>query len=271
MSRERFRFRDTLEPREEDLWDVLAGACPGTIVRNFALAEACTSTLQSVTSRKPIGTRDDDVPGLIVGAFHFGKELDEYLDEVGRSNAVTDSIASSPSSPWPALQDFFSRCCNQNNRFFRRAAYQGRPAGLFAIRRWIDQGAYLLKPHEDAAQRLSPAQTAFEVSATRHEVVCAVNLCLENESDSRLTVWNIQPDENARSQRGIEFTGYPYDPSELEDFERLDVEVRPGDLYFFDARNVHAVTRGNLSRSSMRTTMSFMCALTGDGEVISWT
>lgn len=162
-----------------------------------------------------------------------------------------------------------SKALSARNREFRSARWEGSEACHFVMRSWVDSGSFSLKPHDDEAQCKDPLQKGFEIQdALPENALCAVNICLQNEAGGLLRLWNIHPDDAARAALGLELTGYPYPVELLNRVSYLDVEIRPGDLYAFDGRYVHAVTQLGQGGAATRTTLAFLLAHKGQNETI---
>jgi hypothetical protein len=71
----------------------------------------------------------------------------------------------------------------------------------------------------------------------------------------------------------VETTGIPYPVPLIERFGSIDVTIRPGDLYVFDGRFLHAVTGldGVGGATGQRATIAFLMAHLGADETIGWT
>ncbi len=98
----------------------------------------------------------------------------------------------------------------------------------------------------------------------------AVNICLDNYNDGHLYIWNIQPDDQARAALNIEETGYSYPLHLVEDFNKIVMPIRAGDLYCFNGRNIHAV-KSKFTSKHYRTTITFFMGYIDDNTIIYWT
>lgn len=150
------------------------------------------------------------------------------------------------------------------------ARHEGRKAARFVMREWTGIGEYALLPHEDEAQCRSPKQRGFEIQDAARNAIAAVNMCLENGNAGRLHYWNIQPDDASRDALGLTYTGSPYPLEALHGVEKLVVEIRPGDVYCFNGKAVHAV-ESLAGAHDRRSTISYLMARLDAGTVIQWT
>jgi hypothetical protein len=93
-------------------------------------------------------------------------------------------------------------------------------------------------------------------------------MCLENAGAGELHYWNIVPDAETRARLGLEETGYPYPVESLEGIEKLVVQIRPGDIYCFSGRQVHAVAAPEAD--GYRSTISYLMGFRDPKTVIYW-
>lgn len=190
-------------------------------------------------------SRNDDggVSVLQIGATQFRHSSRDYLDQCSSLRSVVDSLFEGISTDdksrilgtrWlePALRPLDYR--------IEPAQFEGRYVAECTARAWRNQGAFLLEPHEDAAQ-LSPArQDDFEIGSTTSLVawVC----CIDVEEGGDLILWDIAPDEEMRTQYNLVGTGYPYPNAVVEPFPKLEMAFHPGDVLLFRADFLHAIS-----------------------------
>jgi hypothetical protein len=123
-----------------------------------------------------------------------------------------------------------------------------------------------LHPHEDTAQIAQAAEDGFEVGTGGHTI--AANICLSDDAEGSETVlWNHRPDPETRREMGLEKTGYPYPIAYAEQFDKISVTIRRGDLYFMNASFLHGV---EMSQTNERITAGRFLTCTGH-KVLSWT
>jgi len=96
-------------------------------------------------------------------------------------------------------------------------------------------------------------------------------MCLANQGRAELHYWNIQPDNDTKARLGVSESGYPYPPEELDGIEKIIVPVEAGDLYFFNGKNVHAVS-SPCEVESHRITLSCLMGFKSDNKtLLYWT
>jgi hypothetical protein len=146
----------------------------------------------------------------------------------------------------------------------RHAAFYGNFA---TTRRWLNNGKMALHPHDDSAQLGFAAEDGFEIARGRHTI--AANFCISEEDPlgSNLVVWNRRPDDAERTRFGLEKTGYPYPIEYVDQFEKIKVKVRTGDLYFLNASYIHGVE--NSASNNRITSGRFITHF--DNKVVYWT
>jgi hypothetical protein len=267
-----FRFVecDTLDP--DQIIEVLRGKVVGVIFRGVmdhnASQELVRRFWESPIRKRREGEVCESI-GSYVGAFHYHKPTQRYLDE---SAEVADALAAmldiqgEPSS-W--FRKTLSDRLEQEGITFRLAAKDGRPGCPLLIRHWGAPGEYALQPHEDVSQCRWPEQVEFEIQRTVDRPVCAVNMCLENKEQGRLVIWNIIPDEASKQRLGLELSGSPYPTEVLTGFEVIRLDVRPGDIYVFNGAHIHGVDAS--PAGSRRTTLAWNMGMCDDKTLVSWT
>jgi hypothetical protein len=164
------------------------------------------------------------------------------------------------------LDDALERAFARRGRIYRRAQHLGGVANFATTRKWLNNGAMALHPHEDSAQLATAAQDGFEIAGGGHTI--AVNLCIADDAEGSETVlWNHCPDEAERRAFGLDATGYPYPRDYADGYDSIRVKVRRGDLYFMNASYLHGVENGDTNN---RITAGRFITCVGD-KVLSWT
>lgn len=214
--------------------------------------------------------RESDAPANYVGAFHFGKSLQHYLNEAAAADQVLDTLFEDTQHLWSKFFRWFSREAEKSDSVFRAAEYENQKASRFVMRSWQGCGDYALKPHEDAAQCKAPEQSDFEIQKAADNAIVACNVCIENSPGGNLHYWNIIPDDASRLELEISVTGSPYPLDMLTDIDKQVVRIGVGDIYCFNGKAVHAVEALADHRKS-RSTISFLMARRDKNTIIHWT
>ncbi|MET7309341.1 hypothetical protein ABZS68_20165 [Streptomyces sp. NPDC005571] len=265
-----FRFVECDEVSPSEVVDVLCGRRLGTVFRNvvpIATREALIANFLTSPGRR---TRGADAPGEYLGAYHYNKPIGAYLDE---TDAVAADLRAALNVPGDPLSDLFQRLEDElalSDIEFRPARHQGREACPGVFRSWLGQREFALDPHEDRGQCEDPKQIGFEIQQVAAHQIVGLNICLDNGSNGQLTVWNLRPDEETRDRFGVRYTGSPYAPEWLSGIDQVQLDVRPGDIYLFNAGHVHAVEPAR-DLHAQRVTLSGILGFADDKTVISWT
>lgn len=265
-----FRFHESNNIDLDKIHDVLTGKILGTIFHDAIPLADCSTVANNFWNSEIAKERNDGVPAISIGAYHYKKELHEYFNQIelarphianifdGTHNLVESFIAT--------LVAYFE----QKNINFRVAKHNERDASKFVIRSCNSPSDFVILPHDDVAQCRTEKQKGFEIEKIPNFEMIAVNICLENHNNGVLHMWNIQPDDETRAELNIEETGYPYPPYLVTDFDQLTMPIRASDLYCFNGRNIHAVKSKSIS-ANYRTTITFFMGYIDANTIIYWT
>jgi len=267
-----FRFVefDRFEP--DAVVDVLRGKVFGVVFRGVIDAEASRELLRRFWESPARTGRSGEVcesQGSYVGAYHFHKPTQQYLDEAEEIRSYLDSVLDVPGEPTRWFREQLGARLAQEGVTLRVSQKDGREGCPVLIRHWNAAGEYALQPHDDASQCRHPAQTDFEIQRTLGYTVAAVNMCLENGKGGHLVCWNVVPDDPSKERLGLYYSGSPYPTDVLEGYETIRLEVRPGDTYAFNGAHVHGVEAS--VGEGKRTTMAWNFGFCDDRTVVSWT
>lgn len=269
-SPEYFRFIEADHIAPSMAMDVLRGRQLGVVFREVVSTSVLQALIANFTSSPGRQTRGADAPGEYLGAYHYNKTIDEYLDQTDAVRADLDAALDVPAEPLRLLRQQFREAFALFGITFRPARHGGREACAGIFRSWRGVGAFALAPHEDRSQCESPKQVGFEIQRVVAHAIVGLNVCLNNGSGGRLIVWNVRPDEAARARLGVQYTGSPYPTESLAGVERLLLDIRPGDIYLLNSSHVHAVEPVH-HMDSTRITLSLLLGFVDDETVISWT
>jgi hypothetical protein len=269
-SHEYFRFLEADNITPSMVMDVLNGRQLGVVFRDVVPPSVLQALIANFTTSPGCQTRGADAPGEYLGAYHYNKTIGEYLDQTDAVRADLDAALDVPAEPLRLLRQQLREAFALSGISLRPACHGGREACAGIFRSWHGNGRFALAPHEDRGQCESPKQAGFEIQRVAAHVIVGLNVCLENGPGGRLIVWNLRPDEATRARLGVQYTGSPYAAESLAGFERLFLDVRPGDIYLFNSSHVHAVDAGR-DTDSRRVTLSMILGFADDETVISWT
>ncbi|MEV0617679.1 hypothetical protein AB0I81_30465 [Nonomuraea sp. NPDC050404] len=214
--------------------------------------------------------RGADAPGEYLGAYHYNRTIEDYLDLTDAVGADLEAALDVPDEPLRALYRQLGRALALRGIDFRPARHAGREACAGIFRSWLGRRDFALDPHEDRGQCEDPRQAGFEIQRVTGHHIVGLNVCLANGRDGRLTVWNVRPDDPTRARLGVTHTGSPYPADALTGIERLRLDVRAGDIYLFNAAHVHAVEAVR-DGDARRVTLSGILGFADDKTVIAWT
>ncbi|WP_431926357.1 hypothetical protein [Nonomuraea jabiensis] len=269
-SAEYFRFVEHDELSLSSAVDVLRGHRLGVVFRGVVPAAIRRELIANFLGSSGRRTRGVDAPGEYLGAYHYNKTIDDYFDQ---TDAVASDLRAALDVPGDPLEQFFRLLREELSLYdvdFRPAQHDGREACPAVFRSWLGQREFALEPHEDRGQCEDPKQVGFEIQQVTGYHIAGLNICLDNGSGGRLIVWNLRPDEETRDRLGVRYTGSPYSTEALAGVDQVHLDVRPGDIYLFNAGHVHAVEPVR-DLDARRVTLSGILGFADDKTVISWT
>lgn len=267
-----FRFVELDEFDADPVLDVLHGRQLGVIFRGVIDPTAATELVRRFTespARKRRGGEVCESLGYYVGAYHYHKPTDQYLDESAEIAGQLEELLAVPHEPTTWFRARLNERLARDGAVLRVSAKDGRSGCPLLMRHWNASGAFALQPHEDFSQLSWPEQADFEIRHTTRHTVAAVNMCLENGAGGRLVIWNVVPDLESRRRLGLDLSGSPYPPEVLDGHESIWLEIRTGDIYVFNGGHVHAVEAS--AGGGKRTTMAWNMGFCDDKTVVSWT
>jgi hypothetical protein len=267
---EYFRFTEHDELAAAPIIDVLRGRRLGVVFRDVVAPATRAAMISRFLTSPGRRRRGADAPGEYLGAYHYAKLIDEYLDDSERVRSVLESALDVPDEPLARMRGLLHEALAAEGIDFRHARHAGRDACAGVFRSWLGQRDFALEPHDDLGQCLDPRQAGFEVQQVARNQIVAFNICLDNGTGGSLVVWNLRPDEATRDRAGVRYTGSPYAAEWLIGHERLSLDVRPGDIYLFNGAHVHAVEPVR-DAAAHRVTLSGVMGFADSNTVVTWT
>lgn len=267
-----FRFVESTQFDADAVLDILYGRRLGVIFRGVIDPDASTELVRRFwesPARKRRGGEVCESLGYYVGAYHYHKPTDTYLNESAEIAGYLDTVLDVPNEPSRWFRERLDERLAVDGARLRLSAKDGRPGCPVLIRHWNAAGPFALQPHEDASQLGWPEQADFEIRHTVEHTVAAVNMCLENGDGGRLVIWNVIPDLESKQRLGLDLSGSPYPVEVLDGHEALWLEIRTGDIYVFNGSHVHGVEAS--LNGGKRTTMAWNMGFCSDTDVVSWT
>jgi hypothetical protein len=265
-----FQFREYQGYVPAAVLDVLRGNVLGAVFRGVIGPAACAEVADRFWASPAGRQRGGEAPVRYLGAYHYHKGTQVYLDECAEVAAAIEEILRPGNDPLAVFYGGLAESLDPAGITVRRAEYDGRQACRGVLRSWFGRGQFALDPHEDRGQCGVPQQADFEIQQVLQYRICAMNICLENGADGRLRIWNIQPDVDSKRRLGTEYSGSPYPVEPLESIESTWLRIGPGDIYVFNGSHVHAVEPSS-GPDVRRTTLSGFLGFADDSTVVSWT
>ena len=269
-----FRLHETEKVLDiSKVFEILSGKLAAYRIRGFVDHDVCARIAENFwTSPKKVprpGVGDDGVEGYFIGASHYGKPTQQYLEEARGFESAVQSVYTGTSNPGLLFKQALASG-NGHPIEVRPARSKGLSAGDSKAIYWTGTGAFLLEPHEDLAQLRGPEQSDFEIQEITR--VLAVNIYAEVSANTgQVQLWNVEPDDETRAELGLTHVGFPYPPELLTDFSDCIVPVETGDLCLFNGNLVHGVLRGEMTASKRRLLITFFMGQKNDREIIWWT
>lgn len=257
---------------------ILNGEHNGTvlyIIRNAFnknIADKISSNFNKIIKVTRGGGRKDD--GFVkvhqIGPSQFSRSTEDYIKNIIEQNSylyqLMDGVTEKEIEELFLTRYLESGFANMNIHF-GCAKFKNISSPLATFRRWLNNGDMSLMPHEDYAQLKIADNDNFEIANSLN--VISFNACIESsENDGLLTIWNFIPDDNCRRHYNVVTTGYPYPLSDLDVFEKIEVEINKGDLFFMNASLIHGVSS---VISGNRLTGGRFIGKLNDNKVIYWT
>jgi hypothetical protein len=268
-----FRFEERHELDLDPVVEVLNGRLLGVIYRGVIDPDAgrqIVARFWDSPARKRRGGEVCESLGYYVGAYHYHKPTQNYIDESAEVAPHLDQVLDIPREPSKWFREQLGARLARDGVEFRLSASNGGSGCPLLIRHWNATGPFALQPHEDASQCRWPEQVGFEIQRTLQRTVAAVNMCLENSGGGgRLVMWNVIPDDESKSRLGMYYSGSPYPDSAMDGIEAVWLPVETGDIYVFNGEHIHGVEASD--PDARRTTMAWNMGFCDERTVVSWT
>ena len=253
---------------------VLTGRLTACHMKSVIDPEVCASIAENFWTSSARAPRQDDAPAVVVGAYHFEKTTEEYLEQCAQQRPAVESLFRSTRNPLRDFEASLARAVQRTGAIVRRAEHRGRPAGECRAIAWSAPGPYMLEPHDDLAPLAMARQHGFEVQDVLRHVTMAVNMYISTpHTGGELRLWNLRPDREFRRRYGVEDRGHPYPPAAVEGYPSIVIAVKPGDCLVFNGAFVHAVHSAPAPSGphDARLSLTFFVGFKDDRSVLWWT
>ena len=265
-----FRVAESEKTLDVDLvFEVLKGNLAGYRVRRFVPLDACRAIVANFWASPNrvarAGAGEDGVEAYLIGASHYGKPTLQYLEEAHACAEAVESLYTGTINPVMLFKNALA-----SRTRIRAARLDGLEAGASKAVYWNNFGTFLLEPHDDLAQVKDPIQGDFEIQQTTR--VMALNIYAQvPENSGQVQIWNIEPDDETRTELDVRYVGFPYPAELLLEYPTMVVAVEPGDLCVFNGNLVHAVRRGDAVTPKSRLLLTCFMGVNLNEELIWWT
>lgn len=249
---------------------LLRGEAVAHIVRGYtshAEAEALARAFEAINAGR---LRLDGVAGLSVGSSHFKQTIDGYLNQAHLSIAEMLHLYNLAGINLEEMTDASMLAALSGEYTLRSAEHSGRKAPKSRAVAWADSGGFTLKAHDDLEQTRTPEQNGFEVQRVLSPVAGNFYARMPDKG-GQLRMWNVLPSQQYKVLNGVQYTGYPYDESELAEFDFVDIVPNPGDLVFINGSFPHAVVSWDGQPTRRIVFNWFAGLLEFSNTVIRWT
>ena len=253
----------------DHVFAVLKGNLAGYRVRGFVPPDVCgaivTNFWASTNRVARAGVGEDGVEAYLIGASHYGKPSLQYLEEAHACAAAVESLYAGTINPVMLFKNALA-----SRMRVRAARLDGLEAGASKAIYWNNFGPFLLEPHDDLAQVKDPIQSDFEIQQVNR--VMALNIYAQvPENSGQVQIWNLEPDEQTRTELDVRYVGFPYPADLLLEHPTMVVAVETGDLCVFNGNLVHAVRRGDAVTPKSRLLLTCFMGVNLNEELIWWT
>jgi hypothetical protein len=137
---------ESSSPPPQSLVDsFLAGEAVSLHLREALDHAVCAGIADRYWASPATHPREDGVPGSVLGAYHFGKDLATYLDEVVTTGPDVAAVLGRPDPVHLALR-YLAESYARSQTAVRLAEHEGRPAAPARALSWSAPGPYLLEP-----------------------------------------------------------------------------------------------------------------------------
>lgn len=220
------------------------------------------------------GYRKDFVPVHQIGATQFNKTTEAFFQECLETRSsvgeLIEVLECSANKKDFLLEDSFKAYFSEKNIRFRPSKFEGNTVNQFTARKWQnkDNSSLVLLPHEDFSQLNQAKKDNYEIKDVHKVIAC--NLCISNDHNGELVIWDFEPSLEFKKSLGIEDLGYPYPLNgTLTKAKKIEININKGDLYFINANLVHAVKEINVNCD--RISLGRFIGVCGENDIVYWT
>jgi hypothetical protein len=260
-----------INPQKVD--EVISGKLVGCLFRDCFSKKSCDTVLNNI-KKQNIFTKQTNIDPhyLAAGTGHYQKKLEDYLKESKIQNSHLKNIFEGTENFYNNMIFTLKNYYLKKNIILRSAKHQNQESCKFIIRSFQNNHPYVIRPHDDLAQCCDKAQADFEIQKVKKSGdVIGLNLCLSNDFEGDLIIWQLNTKKSSNQQPSLESPGYNYPNSILKTLPKIKISIHPGDIYFLNANNIHAVASSDNNKTGTRTAISNFLAKIDRHTIVTWT
>ncbi|MBM82625.1 MAG: hypothetical protein CMJ78_18840 [Planctomycetaceae bacterium] len=195
---------------------------------------------------------------------NLGGDQERFFKDAEQTHALFKRLFENRANPITTVYEALSALANGKQVITARES-DGREYGPAIFR--IHYGGYTYGPHFDSV-RLREARSQYEVYKFEHQF--AGVLCLQNATSEGVTAQGIIHRQRWYPELEAVLKGKRfYEYQQTNDIEHVQVDLEPGDLYFFNTGMIHEVpgVEGDLPRAVMATFIGYS---DDQSEIMVW-
>lgn len=261
------------------LWvDVLLGKVAGAIFRDVLNPELRQQICQNFWHSSTLMQKGKDLPSdyhyeaLLGPSFTVAvlQSPEFYLAELERSSQDLEQLFGNTDNFFMSLMGNLREHLAKQRISLRQAEYNRRKTARYKMR-CLGNAAeeFVLVPHDDNGPYKNPRFKDFEVNRLLNRRMIAVMMCIENGEGGELHYWNLCVNDETIDTLGFQGDNFGYPLQSLANFPKIVLPIHSGDLYLFDATNVHAI--GDVPPGQKRLAISSFMGLLDSKTAIYWT
>ncbi|MBV9575603.1 MAG: hypothetical protein JO149_03165, partial [Gammaproteobacteria bacterium] len=147
-----FRFKESSVIALDHIFEVLKGEILGSITHNAISLQDCKTVSRNFWESDIAKHRNDGVPAISMGAYHYKKSLSDYFSQIEQFQPHVDNLFNGANNFIKYLLDVLTAYFLNKGIIFRLARYNERDASPFVLRSCNSISDFVISPHDDVAQ-----------------------------------------------------------------------------------------------------------------------